>query len=120
MAEFHHVPFTTHACGGPVNQFAAAHLCASAPNARIMETVRAFHRGFYPDIVQTKVDIRDGHLQLRSVPGLGTSLLPDVLRRPDAITQVSHWLEKPRIYPVAGSEQADAPPVLAIASSALS
>jgi len=47
MAEAYHLPIAPHDCTGPVNVFACLHLCASCPNAMIMETVRAFYRGFY-------------------------------------------------------------------------
>lgn len=89
MAEAYHLPIAPHDCTGPVNVFACAHLCASCPNTMIMETVRAFYRGYYGDIVETNLDIREGYLHFPKTPGLGTRLRPAVLERRDAVIQSS-------------------------------
>jgi L-alanine-DL-glutamate epimerase-like enolase superfamily enzyme len=89
LADTHHLPIAPHDCTGPVNVFACAHLCASTPNVMIMETVRAFYLGFYADLVEPNIDVRDGHLYVPDGPGLGTALRPEVWERPDATVQVS-------------------------------
>ncbi len=89
MAEAYHVPIAPHDCTGPVNVFACSHLCASCPNAMIMETVRAYYRGYYAEIITPNVDIRDGYLMIPTAPGLGTRLRPEVRERPDACIQVT-------------------------------
>jgi L-alanine-DL-glutamate epimerase-like enolase superfamily enzyme len=89
MAEAYHLPIAPHDCTGPVNVFACLHLCASAPNAQFMETVRAFYRGYYGDIVDPTIEVRDGHVQFPVAPGLGTRLRPEVRQRSDASVQSS-------------------------------
>jgi galactonate dehydratase len=89
MAEAYHLPIAPHDCTGPVNVFACLHLCASAPNAQFMETVRAFYRGYYGDIVDPNIEVRDGRVLFPTAPGLGTRLRPEVRERSDASVQVS-------------------------------
>lgn len=89
MADTYHLPIAPHDCTGPVNVFACAHLCASMPNAMLMETVRAFYLGFYADLVEPNIDVRHGHLYFPDAPGLGVRLRPEVWQRPDATVQVS-------------------------------
>jgi len=89
MAEAYHLPIAPHDCTGPVNVFACLHLCASAPNAQFMESVRAFYRGYYADIVEPNIEVRDGHISFPTGPGLGTRLRPEVRERSDASVQVS-------------------------------
>jgi len=89
MAEAYHLPIAPHDCTGPVNVFACLHLCASAPNAQFMESVRAFYRGYYADIVEPNIEVRDGHISFPTTPGLGTRLRPEVRDRSDAGVQVS-------------------------------
>ncbi|MBI3971013.1 MAG: mandelate racemase/muconate lactonizing enzyme family protein [Chloroflexi bacterium] len=87
MAEAYHLPIAPHDCTGPVNVFACAHLCASCPNAMIMETVRAFYLGYYEEVVTPSIDVRDGHLHFPDAPGLGIRLRPAFLARPDVHVQ---------------------------------
>jgi len=89
MAEAYHLPIAPHDCTGPVNVFACLHLCASCPNAMIMESVRAFYRGYYAEIVEPNLEVRDGHISFPTAPGLGTRLRPEVLARSDARVQTS-------------------------------
>ena len=89
IAEAHHLPVTFHDCAGPINLFAGLHLAFNAPNTLYQETVRAFIRTFYPELVTTNIAIEQGHALPPTGPGLGTALLPDVLRRPDATVVAS-------------------------------
>jgi transcriptional regulator with XRE-family HTH domain len=89
LAEAYHLPIAPHDCTGPVNVFACLHLCASAPNTQFMESVRAFYRGYYADIVEPNIEVRDGHISFPTTPGLGTRLRPEVRERSDASVQVS-------------------------------
>lgn len=84
MAETYSLPVTFHDCAGPINLFAGLHLAVNAPNAMYQETVRAFVRTFYPDLVTNNIDIQHGYAQLPVGPGLGTALLPDITSRADA------------------------------------
>ncbi len=89
MAEAYHLPIAPHDCTGPVNIFACLHLCASCPNTMIMESVRAFYRGYYDDIVTPNLDVREGYINFPTLPGVGTRLRPEVRQRSDALVQVS-------------------------------
>ena len=55
----------------------------------IMESVRAFYRGYYDDVVEPNLDVREGHIHFPTQPGIGTRLRPSVRERPDATVQVS-------------------------------
>ena len=53
---------------------ACAHLVMSQPNGLIQETVRAFLRTWYGDLVDGLPAISDGRLRLSREPGLGVRL----------------------------------------------
>lgn len=89
MAEAYHLPIAPHDCTGPVNVFACLHICASCPNTMLMESVRAFYRGYYADVVTPNLTVRDGHIEFPTAPGLGTALRPEVRQRSDASVQSS-------------------------------
>ena len=51
MAEAWHLPVAPHDCTGPVVLAASTHLSLNAPNALVQESVRAFYRTWYRDLV---------------------------------------------------------------------
>jgi L-alanine-DL-glutamate epimerase-like enolase superfamily enzyme len=55
----------------------------------IMESVRAFYRGYYDEIVDPNLDVQDGYISFPTTPGIGTRLRPQVRQRSDALIQVS-------------------------------
>lgn len=77
-------PIAPHDCTGPVVLVANTHLEMAAPNALIAETVRAHYKGFYGDCVTTLPRIEGGFIHAMSGAGLGTTLRPELLQRPDA------------------------------------
>jgi L-alanine-DL-glutamate epimerase-like enolase superfamily enzyme len=83
-AEAHQLPIAPHDCTGPITYTASVHLALNAPNALVQESVRAFYTGWYKEIVTDLPRVADGHVYPMSGPGLGTRLLPDLMRRPDA------------------------------------
>jgi len=89
LADAHHLAFAPHDCTGPVNVFAALHLCAAMPNAMIMEVVRGFVSGYYLDLVDRPLTIREGKAWFDFGPGLGVTLRPELLTRKDAHLRVS-------------------------------
>jgi L-alanine-DL-glutamate epimerase-like enolase superfamily enzyme len=89
LADVHHLPVVPHDCTGPVALAASLQLCAHATNAKMMEVVRGFQRGWYRDAVAEPIDVRDGRALIPDRPGLGVELLPDVRRRADAIVRVT-------------------------------
>ena len=78
MAETWHLPIAPHDCTGPVVLCASTHLSLNAPNALIQESVRAFHRTWYRDLVTALPPISNGQITVPPGPGLGLELNPDL------------------------------------------
>jgi len=89
LADAYHRPVAPHDCTGPVAFNAAVHLSLSVPNALVQESVRAFHAGWYRELVTEVPTIADGYIVPPEGPGLGTDLQPGLERRSDASTVVS-------------------------------
>jgi L-alanine-DL-glutamate epimerase-like enolase superfamily enzyme len=81
MAETWHLPIAPHDCTGPVVLCASTHLSLNAPNALIQESVRAFYRTWYGDLVTALPPIRNGMITVPPGAGLGMALHPDLDRR---------------------------------------
>ncbi len=78
MAEAWHLPVAPHDCTGPVVLCASTHLSLNAPNALIQESVRAYYRTWYRDLVTALPDVTDGMITVPPGPGLGLSLNPEI------------------------------------------
>lgn len=89
MAEAFQLPVAPHDCTGPVVYTASCHLSLHATNALIQESVRAFYTGWYKEIVTELPRVENGFILPMDGPGLGTRLLPDVVKRADARVQRS-------------------------------
>jgi galactonate dehydratase len=83
MAETYHRPFAPHDCIGPVGFIAAIHASFSQPNTLIQESVRAFYKGWYKELVTTLPTFKDGYVYPMDGYGLGVELLPAVFERQD-------------------------------------
>jgi galactonate dehydratase len=83
------LPVTMHDCTGPFTLLAGVHLAFAAPNATYQETVRAYIRTWYRDVVPSSVTIERGAILPPTAPGIGTSLLPDVRKRADATVRLT-------------------------------
>ncbi|WP_353980172.1 mandelate racemase/muconate lactonizing enzyme family protein [Salinicola endophyticus] len=83
LAETYHKPFAPHDCIGPIGFAAAIHMSFSQPNTLIQESVRAFYRGWYRELVTRVPTIEDGYVYPMEGPGLGVELLPEVFERSD-------------------------------------
>lgn len=81
MAEAWHLPVAPHDCTGPVVFTASTHLSLNAPNALIQESVRAFYRGWYPEVMTAVPAVQDGYVTVPPGPGLGCELRPDIAER---------------------------------------
>lgn len=79
MADAWRLPVAPHDCTGPVTLCASTHLSLHATNALVQESVRAFHRTWYREIVTTECPIVDGHITTPDGPGLGCDLQPGFL-----------------------------------------
>ena len=80
MAEAWHLPVAPHDCTGPVVLAASTHLSLNAPNALVQESVRAFYRTWYRDLVTALPRVKDGMITVPPGPGLGLELDPDLDR----------------------------------------
>ncbi|CAM3061243.1 mandelate racemase/muconate lactonizing enzyme family protein [Paracoccus nototheniae] len=80
MAEAWHLPVAPHDCTGPVVLCASTHLSLNAPNALVQESVRAFYRTWYRDLVTALPEVKDGMITVPPGPGLGMELNPDLDR----------------------------------------
>ena len=84
-----HTPVAPHDCTGPVVYMASCHFSLHARNALIQEAVRAFYTGWYTELVTALPIVANGTVTVGDAPGLGIELLPDVVRRPDAVVRTT-------------------------------
>jgi L-alanine-DL-glutamate epimerase-like enolase superfamily enzyme len=80
MAEAWHLPVAPHDCTGPVVLCASTHLSLNAPNALVQESVRAFYRTWYRDLVTALPEVKDGMITVPPGAGLGMELNPEMDR----------------------------------------
>jgi galactonate dehydratase len=81
MAEAWKLPVAPHDCTGPVVLAASTHLSLNAPNALIQESVRAYYKTWYKDLVTEVPPVRNGMITVPKGAGLGLDLLPDIDKR---------------------------------------
>jgi galactonate dehydratase len=89
LADAYGVAVAPHDCTGPVALAAAVHLVLSQPNGLVQETVRAFLRTWYPELVTGLPAVRDGHVAAPTEPGLGVRLREGLADRPDVERRVT-------------------------------
>jgi len=77
MAEAEKLPIAPHDCTGPVVLAASTHLSLAAPNAVVQESVRAFGRTWYRDLVTAVPPVVNGQITVPPGPGLGLDLNPE-------------------------------------------
>ena len=78
-----------HDCTGPFTLFAGLHLAINATNAVYQESVRAYLRVNYPELVTELPTVENGHILAPTKPGIGTELLPDVRTREGVVVRTS-------------------------------
>jgi L-alanine-DL-glutamate epimerase-like enolase superfamily enzyme len=78
MAEAWHLPVAPHDCTGPVVLCASTHLSLNAPNALVQESVRAFYKTWYRDLVTALPEVKNGMITVPPGAGLGMELHPDL------------------------------------------
>ncbi len=81
MAEAWHLPVAPHDCTGPVVLAASTHLALNAPNALVQESVRAYYRTWYRDLVTGLPEVSGGQISVGRQPGHGVELHPDLARQ---------------------------------------
>jgi len=78
MADSYAIPIAPHDCTGPVTLACSTHLLTSQPNGLVQETVRAFLRTWYRELVVGVPVVEDGLIHLSDTPGHGVSLRDDL------------------------------------------
>lgn len=89
LADAWRLPIAPHDCTGPVVLAASTHLGLATPNALIQETVRAYYRGWYREVVTEVPPITGGMIGVPEGPGLGLTLDPELGRKFELSTQRS-------------------------------
>ena len=89
LADAYGVPIAPHDCTGPATLAACIHLSCSQPNALIQETVRAFLKTWYADLVEGLPEVVDGRISCSVEPGHGVKLQTSVLEDPTTHRMVS-------------------------------
>jgi L-alanine-DL-glutamate epimerase-like enolase superfamily enzyme len=87
MAETYQTPVAFHDCTGPVALTVSTHLALNTRNCWTQEIVRAFYRGWYHMYVTHLPPIEKGYITVPDRPGIGTALLPDVLKRAGTVVR---------------------------------
>ena len=90
MVEAWHLPVAPHDCTGPVVLTASTHLSLNAPNALVQESVRAYYRTWYRDLVTAVPPVENGFITVPQGPGLGLELAPDLAQRFTVTTRISN------------------------------
>ena len=80
LADTNNLGVIFHDCTGPVVLTASTHLALNAPNALVQESVRAFYRTWYRDLLTALPEVRDGMITIPPGAGLGTELNPEIDR----------------------------------------
>jgi galactonate dehydratase len=81
MAEAWHLPVAPHDCTGPIVFSASTHLSLNATNALFQESVRAFYKGWYPEVIAGAPKVSEGFVSVDDSPGHGCELRADIDRR---------------------------------------
>jgi galactonate dehydratase len=81
MAEAWKLAVAPHDCTGPVVLAASTHLSLNAPNALTQESVRAFYKTWYRDVVTEVPPVKNGMITVPAGPGLGLELHPEISKR---------------------------------------
>ena len=89
MAEAWHLPVAPHDCTGPVVFAASTHLSLNAPNALVQESVRAFYKGWFPQVVTSAPKVKDGFVTVPEGAGLGCELRLDIDNRFSVTRRIS-------------------------------
>ena len=89
MADAYHLPIAPHDCTGPINLAVGVHFGVSQPNAVFQEVVRAYYTDWYQEIATDLPKLERGTLRPTESPGIGTNLIPELWRRPDAAVRES-------------------------------
>jgi len=89
MAEAYNLPTAPHDCVGPMTLMFSIHLSLNMPNTFLQETVRAYNRLWYPDIVDRLAPMENGHFLPPEGDGIGTNFKSTFLEDDALIREIS-------------------------------
>ncbi|MFE6736562.1 mandelate racemase/muconate lactonizing enzyme family protein [Microbacterium sp. NPDC057650] len=89
LADAYGVPIAPHDCTGPATLAACGHLTSSQPNGLIQETVRAFLRTWYAELVTGLPEVNGSTMSVGDEPGHGVSIRPELLGTDMFVRRVS-------------------------------
>lgn len=78
LASMHELPVVFHDCAGPLSFWTDIHLSFAVPHTPIQESVRAYYRGHYADLVTQLPVIERGYVLPPHQAGLGAALRPEL------------------------------------------
>ena len=78
LAQLYNVPTLMHDCTGPFTLLAGINVAAANTGVAYQETVRAHIATIYPNLIDEKVSVVDGHIAISQRPGLGARWLPEL------------------------------------------
>ncbi len=85
LADTFQVPVALHNYGGPVLNFASAHVAATIPNLMVQEVGMNLLEHYRTGWVTNPPRVENGAFVLPETPGIGTALAPELLARRDLI-----------------------------------
>lgn len=80
IAEVHYAQIAPHLYNGPVGAAASVQLATATPNFLIQESIMTWD-GFHADVLQEKIEWKDGYIIPSTKPGLGIELNMDVVKK---------------------------------------
>ena len=80
LADLYYIPVAIHNVGTMVQNAASIHFGASVRNFLMSET-RIYDRPFIKEMVEEEFVVRDGQISVPKGPGLGITLIPEVLKQ---------------------------------------
>lgn len=89
LASAYDLPVVFHDCAGPLSFWADVHLSFATPHTPIQESVRAYYRGHYAELVTALPVIEHGAVHRPQAAGIGAALRPELFTRDDACHEAS-------------------------------
>nr|WP_245635073.1 mandelate racemase/muconate lactonizing enzyme family protein [Marinobacterium profundum] len=98
IAEAYYAQIAPHLYNGPVGAAASIQLATATPNFLIQESIGTWD-GFHADVLQQKIEWKDGYIIPSDKPGLGIELNMDVVKAHSPYTgKALHLSMDPRPY----------------------
>jgi galactonate dehydratase len=79
MAEVYNIPMAPHGVASPLGTMAAAHVAAATPNLMLLEFTHYVDKAYTSLTEAVSLDDQ-GYLEVRTRPGIGVELNPDVMK----------------------------------------